>query len=232
MRAEVIIAAAGAGRRLAPDAPQGKALLPLAGQPLIEYSLRLFEDCESIDAIHIAAAAGDLEELRALTRLRYPKVSSIIAGGGERQDSVRRALEMVGPGSAVLVHDAARPLADESLVDRVLDALNGADGADGADGAVPVIPISDTLKEVEGGWVVRTWDRGRCAAVQTPQGFRAGVLPDVHARALADGLVATDDAALLEHYGFHVAAVAGDRGNIKITFPEDLALARALLDRL
>jgi 2-C-methyl-D-erythritol 4-phosphate cytidylyltransferase len=143
-------------------------------------------------------------------------------GGATRSESVRSGLARI-PDSAqvVLVHDAARPLASRALFDAVIAAVR-----DGADAAVPSIPVADTLKRVEGDLVVGTVDREQLVAVQTPQAFRASVLRAVHAQ----GGEATDDAALVEASGGHVVVVPGDPRNLKITDPDDLVIAAALLD--
>jgi 2-C-methyl-D-erythritol 4-phosphate cytidylyltransferase len=144
-----------------------------------------------------------------------------VPGGERRSDSVRAGLAAVGDDADVLVvHDAARPLASKSLFDAVIGAVR-----DGADAAVPAVPIPDTLKRVEGARVVETVTRQGLFAVQTPQAFRADALFQAHAGAPD----ATDDAALVEAAGGIVVVVPGDPRNLKVTAPEDLALAEALV---
>jgi 2-C-methyl-D-erythritol 4-phosphate cytidylyltransferase len=146
--------------------------------------------------------------------------ASVVAGGPTRSASVRAGLGAV-PSHAqfVLVHDAARPFADDELFGRVLSALR-----DGAEAAVPAVPVTDTVKRVANGVVVETPDRESLVAVQTPQGFRADVLRSAH----ESGAESTDDAALVEACGGRVVVVAGDARNRKITHPEDLEWARSL----
>ncbi|GMQ86687.1 MAG: 2-C-methyl-D-erythritol 4-phosphate cytidylyltransferase [Acidimicrobiia bacterium] len=145
-----------------------------------------------------------------------------VAGGERRIDSVSLGLEHVPPSvEFVLVHDAARPLTAPQLVGRVIDRLRVGDVA----GVVPVVPVADTLKHVAGDEVVETVDRSSLVAVQTPQGFRTDVLRKAHASVRPD---ATDDAMLVEAIGGRVVTVAGDPGNLKVTYPEDLELARLL----
>lgn len=145
-------------------------------------------------------------------------VNFVVAGGATRSASVANGLAAVPlNASVVLVHDAARPLASPALFTRVADAVR-----EGADAAVPVVTVIDTIRDVRGGTV----DREQLRAVQTPQGFRASVLRKVHA-APAD---ATDDASLVEAAGGTVVLVDGERSNLKITEPSDLAVAAALLD--
>ena len=146
-----------------------------------------------------------------------------VPGGVRRRDSVAAGLAAVpAHADAVLVHDAARPLATAQLVARVLDRLAAGD----APGVVPVIPLRDTIKETDDATVVRTLDRDRLVAVQTPQGFRASVLREAHAEDEED---ATDDALLLERRNHRVVTVNGEPWNLKVTFPEDLRVLEALL---
>ncbi len=145
-----------------------------------------------------------------------------VPGGERRIDSVRNGLDHVPPTvEFVLVHDAARPLTDPKLVVRVIDRLRAGDVA----GVVPAVPVADTLKYIAGDEVVETVDRSSLVAVQTPQGFRTEILRKAHAAARAD---ATDDAMLVEAIGERVVTIPGDRANIKVTYLEDLELARVL----
>lgn len=146
-----------------------------------------------------------------------------VAGGPTRSASVRAGLAAVPGGvEVVVVHDAARPLAGVGLFRRVVEAVRA-----GADAAVPGVPVTDTVKVVEDGRVVETVDRSRLVAVQTPQAFRAEVLRRAH-RAEPE---ATDDAGLVEAAGGLVVVVDGDARNLKLTSPDDLLVARALVER-
>jgi len=150
-----------------------------------------------------------------------PPGASVVAGGATRSASVRAGLAAV-PADAemVVVHDAARPLAGAELFERTVAAVRA-----GADAAIPGVPVTDTIKRVEGGRVVETVDRSRLVAVQTPQAFRAEVLRRAH----GGEREATDDAALVEAMGGRVVVVDGDVRNLKLTSPDDLVVARALL---
>ncbi len=218
MRAVGIVLAAGAGERLGLDVP--KAFAPVGGRTLLELAAA----ATTAVAERLVVAVPPGEEGRArdlLARVGGP--AEVIAGGETRQASVRAALALVPPDAeAVLCHDAARPFASPELFRAVLEALSEADGA------VPVVPIPDTVKVVEGGWVVETLPRERLGAAQTPQAFRAGPLREAHARALAAGRAFTDDAAVLEWAGFRVRAVPGEPGNFKVTTEEDLRRAEAV----
>jgi len=145
-----------------------------------------------------------------------------IPGGRRRRDSVAAGLAALGPGfDLVLVHDAARPLADDALARRVADRLLRGD----VDAVVPVVPIRDTIKRITGDSVVETVDRSGLGAAQTPQGFRVAALEAAQADSDHD---ASDEAALIERHGGTVATVPGDPANLKVTYPEDLAVVEAL----
>jgi 2-C-methyl-D-erythritol 4-phosphate cytidylyltransferase len=158
-------------------------------------------------------------------------VDQVVTGGATRSLSVRAGLAAVPmEASVIIVHDACRPLASASLFASVVQALTG-DGADGtpgshgADGVIPVLPVADTLKQVVGGKVSSTLDREGIVSVQTPQAFVAATLRAAH----AGGGEATDDAGLLESLGATVRTVPGEPRNFKLTHPEDLAVASALV---
>jgi 2-C-methyl-D-erythritol 4-phosphate cytidylyltransferase/2-C-methyl-D-erythritol 2,4-cyclodiphosphate synthase len=221
-----IIVAAGASRRME---GRDKTLAPLAGRPLLYYSLRLREDCAAVEGVVVVAAAAArraVEQLAASAGCR--KVRAVVAGGPRRQDSAAAgvaAARALAPAAArVLVHDAARPLASPALVARVLAAL-----AD-ADGAVPGVAPADTIKEVDAtARVAATLCRDRLRAVQTPQGFGLAALAVAYERAQAEGWEVTDDAAALERAGGNVVVVEGEVATFKITYPADLARAELLL---
>jgi 2-C-methyl-D-erythritol 4-phosphate cytidylyltransferase len=206
-----------------------KVFVPLAGKPGILYSVELFASLGEIKDVLIVAAAGSIDRLNEIAEpASVGKLAGIIAGGDRRQDSARvglTAFKERGYGDiVVLIHDAARPLVDPALVRRVVTA------ASGADGAVPVVPVNDTIKRVDaGGEVEATLNREFMRAVQTPQAFKLEYILELHERAAADGYYATDDAALVEHYGGRVVTVEGDIGNIKITRPIDLRIAEVML---
>ena len=214
----VVIVAAGSGVRFG-DA--GKALAPLAGRPVLAWSLSLFASLPIVSEIVVVAGphtqAGCLMLIGAVS---HPHVS-VVSGGATRADSVRSGLAALGPGCThVAVHDAARPLVTAALVRRVVDAaLEG--GA-----AVPVVPVGDTLHVISSdGAIASTPDRGPLRAAQTPQVARRDWLEQAYR--VADGT--TDEGGLLHAAGYPVALVDGDPANLKITWPEDLLLAEALL---
>jgi 2-C-methyl-D-erythritol 4-phosphate cytidylyltransferase len=212
-----IVVGAGAGERMGADRP--KAFVRFRGRTLLAASLAVFDDHAGIDGIVCVVPAG-YEDRASLVvdDLLADKVAAAVAGGATRAASVAEGLAAL-PDSAsyVLVHDAARPLVSDAVIDRVLAAL-----AVGAEAAIPGIPVVDTVKRVAAGVVVETLRRDDLVAVQTPQGFRRDVL----AAALTSGFEgATDCASLAEHAGYTVTVVEGDPGNYKVTTAGDLARA-------
>ena len=202
-----------------------KQFLPLAGRPLLDWTLSAVSSVSDIDGI-VLALPPDTEEGLKETYRNFPKVLSVVDGGSQRQDSVCNAL-LAAPSSAqiILVHDAVRPLASPRLFQEAarLAAQRGA--------AVPVIPVRDTVK-VRGGddGSVVTRDRKEFMLAQTPQGFNAEIIREAYAIALREGIEGTDDASLVEAAGFPVIAFPGEETNIKITLPEDMRMASGLLE--
>ena len=211
-----VLAAAGRGERLGSDRP--KAFARLGGRPLLAESLERLEGSDWIDSI-VVAAPPEWEEPAILLaeELGAGKVSSVVTGGASRSESVREALaEVADDAAVVLVHDAARPLLPDEVIERVLAPLS-----EGWDGVVPALPVRDTVKRVEGDRVVETLPRGELVAVQTPQAFIASILREALA---GDVSGASDCASLVESLGGRVKVVEGDPRLLKITSTEDLAL--------
>jgi len=217
-----IVLAAGSGRRFG---AQPKQYELLAGERVIDRAL---VTCRAA-ADHVIVVLAPGEEVVGEALLADGSADAFVIGGAERSDSVRSALAVIDEEAAVIVvHDAARPLASASLHEAVVAAVHA-----GADAAIPAVAVVDTIKRIriaaDGSEVVaETLDRGELVAIQTPQAFRATVLRLAHQSATD----ATDDAALVEASGGTVAIVAGERTNIKITSPEDLAVASVLLSTL
>jgi len=216
-----LLVAAGTGERLGLDRP--KAFAELRGRPLLAESLERLDVCPWIDAIVVAAPVGWEEPVILLSEeLAASKVVSCVTGGSSRAESVRAALgEVDEQALVVLVHDAARPLVDNGVVERVLRPL-----AEGFDGAVPALPVPDTVKRVERGVVAETVARDDLVGAQTPQAFLAPALRRAFEGELAG---ATDCASLVERSGGRVAVVEGDPALLKVTTTRDLALVEALL---
>jgi 2-C-methyl-D-erythritol 4-phosphate cytidylyltransferase len=216
-----LIAAAGSGERLGIDRP--KAFAALRGRPLLAESLDRLDRCELVDAIVVAAPPGWEEPAILLAEeLAASKVVACVTGGTTRTASVAAALFEVPIGAlVVLVHDAARPLLEDAVVERLLAPLS-----EGFDGAVPVLPVADTLKRIQDRQIIETVDRVGIVAAQTPQAFLAPALR----RAFSGDLSGvTDCASLVERSGGRVAVVDGDARLMKVTTPADLALVESWL---
>jgi 2-C-methyl-D-erythritol 4-phosphate cytidylyltransferase len=216
--AVALIVAAGRGERLGSARP--KALVSLAGRPMLDWSVAALRAVPAVDQIVVALPPDQLDAA--------PEGTTAVAGGQVRSQSVREALRAAGPGDPVIVHDAARPLAAPELFERALQELERS----GADAVIAATPVSDTIKAVgaDGGAVTRTLDRSVLWAVQTPQVFRRDAL----ARVLVDAsdellTAATDDAWLIEQAGGHVRVLDAGPQNIKVTTSIDLRLAELLV---
>jgi 2-C-methyl-D-erythritol 4-phosphate cytidylyltransferase len=216
-----ILVAAGSGERLGADRP--KAFVALGERVLLAESLERLDDSTWLDAIVVAVPAGWEEAAVVLAEeLVVSKVAAVVTGGVTRAASVRAALDEV-PDEAlvVLVHDAARPLVDDGVIERVLAPLG-----EGYDGVVPGLPVPDTIKRVERGVVAETVDRTGLVLVQTPQAFTAAALRNAYACDLSG---ATDCSSLVERRGGRVFVVDGDVRLLKITTAADLALVESWL---
>jgi 2-C-methyl-D-erythritol 4-phosphate cytidylyltransferase len=225
MRTAVLVLAAGRGERLLQPIP--KAFVPLGGRTLLERSLATMLKTSEIDLVQPVVSASDLsryaslalDELEAMMGLCDP-----VPGGVERQDSVAAGLDALPDDvELVAVHDAARCLV---TVDEVRSVLATAE-ANGA--ALLATPARDTIKRVRAGEVVETPTRSECWVAQTPQAFHVSLLREAIDKARTDGVLGTDDAQLVERLGVPVRVVEGSPRNIKITLPDDLALAERLL---
>ncbi len=218
-RVTAIIVAAGEGDRFG----SAKQFSLLKGKTVLDWSLEKFERSEAIDDIilvlnHLHPGGEYLD--------KYRKITSIARGGEKRQESVFAGLLNVDESRSevVLVHDGARPLVENSLIQRIVAKTREKKAA------VPVIPLEDTIKRVEKQKILGTEDRNRLFRTQTPQGFSYSVLKRAFQKAMEDGYHGTDEASLVERTGTPVFVVPGDRRNIKITTPEDLKIAEALIE--
>ena len=217
-RATALVAAAGSGQRLGAGAP--KALVPLAGRPLVEWSLRALQAAERVEAIVVAAPPEAVEQLKRVCGADV----QVVAGGANRSESVAAMLEQTA-ADLVLVHDAARPLLTPALADAVVSELGRRRELAGL---VAAAPLTDTVKLARRDLIVeRTLDRSTLWAVQTPQAFRALLLRE--ALKYGDLAAATDDAMLVEQRGGKVALHEAPRENLKVTTPLDLRVAELLL---
>lgn len=218
-----IIAAGGRGERL--GGGRAKQFLEISGTPIIIHTLRRFEQCASVAEVWAVVPAGAEGEVEALAAAHgLGKFKGAAAGGATRGESVWRGLRAAGETEGVVaVHDAARPFVTPAEIDRVVAE------AERCGAAILAAPAVDTIKEAEGSRVARTLERARLWHAQTPQCFRYRLLLRAYERARAEGIEATDDSALVERLGEPVGIVEGSARNIKITTPQDFALAEVLM---
>lgn len=226
MRVNAVIVAAGDGKRMRGNIP--KPFLSVGGQPLILRTLARFSESRTVRKIILVVAQGEILRCQDLIRaeahlncLEY----LLQAGGATRQESVSQGLMKLDANcEVVVIHDGARPLVSPALIDRCVEAAY-------KEGAVVVgVPVRDTIKIISSDRRVReTPARDSLWEIQTPQAFRVEIIREAYIRAAREGTQATDDAALVERTGKSVALLEGHRTNIKITVPEDLVFAEALL---
>ena len=221
-----IVPAAGSGSRMGIETK--KQFLSLAGTPLVGYALKKMEECPAIASIVIVVSPGEEEYCRSavVDKLGLKKVAAIVPGGKERQDSVYNGLLALSHDTdIVVVHDGARPLFSAETLAAVIAAaqVHGA--------ATCAVPAKDTIKLAnDDGFVTSTLPRARTWLVQTPQAFRYELIIEAHRRAHEENIFATDDTALVETFGGPIKLVMGSYENIKITTPEDLDVALAIIN--
>lgn len=222
-----LVPAAGMGKRM--GAGINKQYLQLGGMPILARTLRIFEDAPFVDRIVPVIPADEIAFCReqVIDRYGFRKVSEIVQGGKERQQSVLNGLRSLDGSAAeddiILIHDGVRPFVPPSVVQRSIDVAREYDGA------LVAVPVKDTVKVVTDGVVTDTPSRETLWLAQTPQTFRYGVIRAAHEIADAEQFLGTDDASLVERLGDKVHIVIGDYRNIKITTPEDLVMAEAFL---
>ncbi len=208
-----------------------KQYLELSGKPILAHTLALFENHPLVENIYPLVPPDDMSycQQQIVDRYGFSKVRRIVSGGAERQDSVRNGLGALildgfdQPHRPIIIHDGARPLFDCKQLPALLEIVRQT-GA----GMIGV-PVKDTIKDVENSRITGSLDRGRLWQAQTPQGFQYQLLKEAFDRADKDGFVGTDDASLLERLGHPVQVLKGDYRNIKVTTPEDILIAAALL---
>lgn len=224
MKSYAVILGGGSGRRM--ESSVNKVFLPLRGIPAIIRSIAPFTAL-CAGAV-VVAAEHELHDMQELLR-RYGMdrfVRAVVPGGSERQHSVYNGLKALPEDAeCVLIHDGARALVTEDVIRRAMASVekNGS--------GIASIPVVDTIKRAnDDGLVLETPDRSSLYAMQTPQAFRLPLILQAHERAQTDGFLGTDDASLLEHAGMPVYLSPGDRENLKLTTPIDLALAEVILN--
>lgn len=227
MKVSAIVAAAGQGRRM--QANKNKQYLQLDNEMILSRTLKVLDRIEEIKEIVVVVGSSEIEfcqeEIIDNNNLRTQH--KVVAGGKERQDSVRAGLAALSCDSEyILIHDGARPLITKDLIGEALI------GAREHNTAVLAVPVKDTIKVVDrSGYVVETPDRSKLRAVQTPQIFKRDLICDAYQWAIEADFSGTDDASLVEAMGEKVYLVQGSYENIKITTPEDLLLAKEIIRR-
>jgi len=219
-----IIAAAGQGTRM--GGKRAKQFLELAGIPVIIHTLKRFEQCEVIQEIIVVLPAQEAAEFLSLAdKYGLRKLAKVVPGGITRAESVLRGLRAVREATAeiVAVHDGVRPFVTPEEITRTVEAARAHEAA------ILVAPVTDTIKEVESEQVTRTLKRGQVRRALTPQCFRYSVLRRAYEQADVLDPELTDDSVLVERLGTKVTIVEGNPRNIKITQPQDLAIAEVLL---
>ena len=223
-----LILAAGSSRRMGGF---DKVFADLLGKPVIAHSLITFSKIPEITGTLVVTSKGSINRVKEIcNEFGIDGVIDVIAGGTERNDSARLGLEHLhqqGFGDKiVLIHDAARPLVTPETITAVIEAANRADGA------IPVVHLNDTVKRLDNENVIReTIPREPLRLVQTPQGFKLGYILDLHRKAVENDASVTDDAMLAEVAGGKILGIPGSHTNLKITRPEDLEIARVLLNK-
>ena len=219
-----IVLAAGAGRRMGYS--DNKVCMPLGQYTVLQWNIQHMKQWDGLQEVIVVVADPERSYIEEqVEAMQVPWTVKYAIGGAERQDSVASGLSQVSDtADIVLVHDGARPLATKDLACRVIE------GAKEYGAAVPAIPVVDTIKRVDDEGVVReTLVRSELYAMQTPQGFQRSVLLEAHSYAKEHGYQGTDDVSLVEFQGRPVHIVEGDRKNIKLTVPEDVAIAKKYL---
>lgn len=218
----VIVAAGSASRMGGID----KVMAALGGEPMIARTVRAFQQCGAIADIVIVTRPDLIRPISALCA-RMDKVRMVVVGGQSRQESVALGLNALPKGvELAAVHDGARPLITDAVIDRTVRAANSY-GA-----AAPAVPVKDTIKVVRGGLVTDTPDRASLQAVQTPQVFDFDLLRGALKKAAEDAAAVTDDCSAVERLGMAVKIVEGDERNLKVTTPMDLKIAEMLLEEM
>ncbi|MCM3620399.1 2-C-methyl-D-erythritol 4-phosphate cytidylyltransferase [Sutcliffiella horikoshii] len=225
MNYRVIVLAAGQGKRM--KAGKNKQFIELAGKPVIVHTLSVFEKDPSCKEIKLVINEKEKDIFNELLA-QYPmkKIKELVKGGEERQDSVYNGLKSLQDEEIVLVHDGARPFISRNVIHKLVETA----ATEGA--AIVGVPVKDTIKRVnQEGVVEETVERSSLWSIQTPQAFRFPVLMQAHEQAKAEGFLGTDEASLVERIRIPVHIVEGEYENIKLTTPDDLIIANAILQK-
>lgn len=218
---DVIIPAAGMGKRMQAD--KNKILLQLQNKSILEHTLETFQSDDNCRAIHLATQKDELELLKSLSS-SYNKIEVVTAGGSERQYSIYNVLKVIQPCDYVFVHDAARPFVTQETLHKLYKSVQQNKSV------VAAVKVKDTIKRVIDFKVEETLNREELWQIQTPQAFSYQLIMDAYNKADEDGFLGTDDASLVERL-HPVNIVESDYDNIKITTPEDMFFAEAILKK-
>ncbi|OGW47342.1 MAG: 2-C-methyl-D-erythritol 4-phosphate cytidylyltransferase [Nitrospirae bacterium RBG_13_41_22] len=232
VRVFAIVPAAGKGKRFGPGT--NKPLQNLISKPLIIWSLKALENVIDIVEIIPVLKVEDMERGRNIfEEYGLSKIKRIAPGGKERQDSVYNGLKLIeNTNCIVLIHDGVRPLIEKPLIEGMIKQMSEIlQKKEQCDGIILGVPLRDTIKVAEDGIIKKTLRRDSLWAIQTPQVFPYSNIFSAYERAMKEGFYSTDDAAIVERYGGKIKVVMGSYRNIKITTPEDLAIAEILLSR-
>ncbi len=220
MKTVAIIVAAGEGMRMG----QSKQFIEILGKPILSWTISVFEESEFIDDIILVVNFSDIERAKSF---KFKKIINVVEGGREREDSVYNGLKVVGGDvDVVLIHDGARPLLTKNIIASAISEVKVSPAV------VVGVPIIDTVKKIgDENFIISTEDREALWLAQTPQVFKYKLIKEAYDRAYKVGYKATDDSTLVERLGYKAKIIMGSYENIKITFPEDLIIAEAILER-
>ena len=220
-----ILPSAGSGRRMGRNIP--KQFLEIQNKPIFIYTLEKLDSSTLINEIILVVRTEDVDAVKeTVEEWGIKKVSSVVPGGKERQDSVLNGLRILSEEvNIVVIHDAVRPFVSVEKIEEVIKVAREKDAA------ILAIPVKDTIKRGENGCVEATLNRNFLWSVQTPQAFKTDLIKRAFEKARKDGIYATDDSSLVERLGYPVYIVKGEEKNIKITSPEDLLIAEVFVKK-
>lgn len=227
MKIVALIAAAGLGKRM--NAKISKPFIPIFGKPILAYTIEKFEQCKFIEKIYLIVNQEErdfcLKDI--ILKYNFSKVQELIEGGETRQDSVYNGLKVLDPDTdIVVIHDGARPLVEETIIQDSIEA------AQEYGAAIAAIPLKDTVKKSRKDFFINeTLNREEIWRAQTPQTFKYDIILSAYHQSYKDNFFATDDAAIVERYGHKVKMIIGSEENIKITTPFDIIIAENFLKR-
>lgn len=218
---DVIIPAAGMGKRMQAD--KNKILLTINNQSILEHTVQVFQNDDNCRSIHLAAQKDEIDMMKSMLQA-YDKIGIITQGGSERQYSIENVLKAIEPCDYVFVHDAARPFVTQATLNKLYHSVQQHHSA------IAAVKVKDTIKRIENNQVTETLKRDELWQIQTPQAFMYSLLLDAYNAANQENFLGTDDASLVERIA-KVHIVESDYDNIKITTPEDMFFAEAILKK-